>query len=85
MEPKPRTCFIDGLFQRRQAVKITRTQYGLVIGIRATAKDLKAALAKIPDAARIIDEEDYRDGDAATTHKFLENGSVFVFEVEESE
>lgn len=70
---KPVTTYQDGLFQKRHTIKITRTQYGLIIGVGVKAEELKAALAKIPDTAWIIDEEDCDDG----------KRDVYVFEVEE--
>lgn len=82
-QEKPTTTLCDGLYERRNVIKVTRTQYGLVVGINATAKAVKMALAKIPDDAKIVDVEDYTDSRASLTHNILQDASVYIFEREQ--
>jgi len=76
--------YIDGFYQQRQTIKVTRTQHALVIGVHADARALKAALARIPDNARIVEVEEYENSDKSlVTHASLRDASVYIFEIEE--
>jgi hypothetical protein len=73
---KPTQTYQDGLYRRLTEIKIVKTQYGLVVGVGATAKQIKEAIAKIPDDARVVDED---DAQSETTRI---KGTIYIFEVE---
>jgi hypothetical protein len=80
---KPITTLFDGLFQRRNEIKITRTQYGVVIGMNVSARRVKEALMRIPDEAVIIGIEDIDIPPPSCP--YVKEGSVFIFEVEKTD
>ena len=81
---KPVTTLRDGLFQRRSEIKITKTQYGLVVGVGTNAEALKKALEKIPNNARLVDWEELDERDSYY-HSINQCGTVYIFEVETNE
>lgn len=66
--------FIDGLYRRREDVKIIRTRHEVTVKAGVVAGAIKKAFEKVPSAAAIIDIDKNLDGDP-----------VLVFEVEEVE
>lgn len=76
---KPDQTFADGLYREFIEVKVVRSQYGLAIGMNVTAKAIKEALAKIPDEAIIVDEEENN------VNMPPANAVVYIFELEKAE